>query len=120
MDKTTGRLIKELEERMATVVAGIEALKAYLMGEESQQPDESDAERQFRERIGPFLNAIDKAGGSVTAEEFGDLGRQFGYDPRGLGGFATGANPSIRSEGDRRVLTPRGKALSARWLALES
>ena len=77
---------------------------------------ETEEERLFRTRNGPFLNAIDEAGGAVTRSEFSTLGRTFGYkDARGLGGFATGQNPSIRSEGEMRVLTERGKALAARW-----
>jgi hypothetical protein len=66
--------------------------------------------------MGLCMNAIDAAGGAVTRSQFSVLGRKYGYaDARGLGGFATGKNPSIRSEGDMRVLTQRGKALAARW-----
>jgi hypothetical protein len=79
---------------------------------------DSVAGHHFQTRNGPFLNAIDAAGGAVSASEFHALGRKFGFDPRGLGGFATPNSPSIRPEGEMRVLTERGKVLAARWREL--
>jgi hypothetical protein len=115
MDKTTTNLLQALEEKADELAAAVAVLKTHLRGGEGAQPDESAEEVAFRTKIGPFLNAIDEAGGAVPAEQFGALGRRFGYDPRGLGGFATGSTPSIRSKDNQRVLTPRGRALAERW-----
>src|SRR5437016_3740361 len=38
----------------------------------------------FITRNGPFLNAIDAAGGAVPVSEFHALGRKFGFSPQGL------------------------------------
>jgi hypothetical protein len=118
MDTKTSKLIGDLEEQVKAVAENLATLKVHLLGASAEQPGENEGERVFRTKIGPFLNAMEAAGGDVTSEEFGALGRRFGYDPRGLGGFATGSNPSIRSEGDRRILTARGKALAAQWRAI--
>jgi hypothetical protein len=53
--------------------------------------------------------------GDVSAEEWSRLGRQHGYDPRGLGGFFVGSTPLMASEGDRRKLTSDGRRFIERW-----
>ena len=58
--------------------------------------------------------AADHAG-DVSREEWSRLGRQHGYDPRGLGGFFVGSRPLMESVGDRRVLTDHGRKHIERW-----
>jgi hypothetical protein len=53
--------------------------------------------------------------GDVSREEWSRLGRQHGYDPRGLGGFFVGAQPLMSSQGERRVLTAHGRRFIERW-----
>lgn len=56
-------------------------------------------------------------GGDVGVDEWGRLGRQHGYDPRGLGGFFAGSQPLMASQGARRVLTDHGRRFIERWRA---
>jgi len=63
-----------------------------------------------------LLNALlTEHKGDASAEEWGRLGRQHGYDPRGLGGFFAGSQPVMASEGDRRRLTSDGRRFIERW-----
>jgi hypothetical protein len=55
--------------------------------------------------------------GDVGSEEWARLGRQHGYDPRGLGGFFVGSQPLMASQGARRVLTSHGHRFIERWRA---
>ena len=61
-----------------------------------------------------FLNAVDEAGGRVTAQQISIIARKNGYDPRGLGGFYTG-NGCLRRDGDFRELTDEGRRYIRQW-----
>lgn len=63
-----------------------------------------------------LLNALaSEHAGDVSADEWSRLGRQHGYDPRGLGGFFVGSKPLMAKQGVRRVLTSHGKRFIERW-----
>ncbi len=75
---------REMELRLRPLEAKIKALEGTMSGEESLQPNEL------------ILTELAKRGGLVSREEWQSLGREMGYDPRGLGGFFTGRRPSVR------------------------
>jgi hypothetical protein len=106
-------IVKEKGQRKPSEIGG-EGKRKQGRGALVQIAETDDA-RRFRIQIGPFLDAIDGSGGAVTRSQFSALGQKYGYDARGLGGFASGNDPSIRSEGEMRVLTERGKGLARRW-----
>jgi len=54
-------------------------------------------------------------GGDLGSDAWSRLGRQHGYDPRGLGGFFAGSKPLMASQGARRVLTEHGRRFIERW-----
>jgi hypothetical protein len=59
-----------------------------------------------------MLTRIEDAGGKVSGQQWREIGRDCGYDTRGLGGFYVGAHASMRREADNsRVLTAAGTAL---------
>lgn len=63
-----------------------------------------------------LLNAVsDLNDGDLASEQWSRLGRQHGYDPRGLGGFFQGAQPLMAAQGERRVLTTHGRRFVDRW-----
>lgn len=63
-----------------------------------------------------LLNALAaEHNGDVGSEEWSRLGRQHGYDPRGLGGFFVGSQPTMGAQGARRVLTDHGRRFIERW-----
>ena len=45
----------------------------------------------------------------MSAEEFRELARRHGYDPRGIGGFFSGANFTMSRAGGAVELTPQGR-----------
>ena len=58
-----------------------------------------------------MLTLVEERGGKVSGSEWATLGKQCGYDPRGLGGFYVGANASMKrtKSTDERVLTTAGR-----------
>lgn len=63
-----------------------------------------------------LLNALaNEHDGDLGRDDWSRLGRQHGYDPRGLGGFFVGTQPLMSSQGVRRVLTPAGRRFLERW-----
>ena len=63
-----------------------------------------------------LLNAASEMNdGDLAAEQWSRLGRQHGYDPRGLGGFFQGSQPLMASRDERRVLTIHGRRFIDRW-----
>lgn len=71
-------------------------------------------------RAGAVLNDVDQAGGAVDKETWREIGLRLGYDPRGLAGFYTGNDPSMRRDpdSDERFLTERGRLEAANWRRL--
>lgn len=103
MDARANTLLKRAEQAIAD-------LRAHL--------DETTPEpgwRREEERIGSVLADVHRRGGRLSVDEWRDIGLAHGYDPRGLAGFFTGRMPSMRSDGDDRVLTARGELEAVRW-----
>lgn len=106
MDARTNTLLKRADDALAD-------LRAHL----------SDARadpgwRRDEQRVGAVLSDVLAAGGRVTVDAWRDIGLRHGYDPRGLSGFFTGGVPSMRSDGDDRVLTDRGRKVAEDWRRL--
>jgi hypothetical protein len=77
---------------------------------------ESEWRRWFR-RAGGVLHDVVEAGGSVNQTQWREIGNRHDYDPRGLGGFYTGDEPSMVRDptSDSRSITERGREDAARW-----
>lgn len=79
----------------------------------------SPADPQWLRDIGKqwrLLRALaEEHDGDVGADEWSRLGREHGYDPRGLGGFFAGSRPLMGRQGERRVLTTHGRRFIERW-----
>src|SRR5687768_5810567 len=73
--------------------------------------------RDTAKQWGLLNDLITNHNGDVSREEWGRLGRQHGYDPRGLGGFFVGSQPLMGSQGARRVLTDNGRRFIELWRA---
>jgi len=99
---------KHLEAAKAALKRLEEHLEGVTMERASGQPDARTA-RWWR-----ILDEVDQLGGALTVEDWRALGLRHGYNPKGLGGFFTGAEPSMRSEADMRALTDAGR----RWLTM--
>jgi hypothetical protein len=94
--------VSRLEQRIRAVEHSVGQLRQEF---EAQTRGESLDDRWLR-----LLTAVEEAGGDVSAAEWANLGLLCGYDPRGLGGFFRGNEPSMRADGDRRIITSRGIA----------
>jgi hypothetical protein len=70
--------------------------------------DEPDRDLRWRK----LLTMVEAAGGTVTGEDWRDMGRACKYHPSGLGGFYVGGNPTmVRNADDSRTLTKQGVAV---------
>ena len=106
MNARTNTLLKRAED-------ALEDLRAHLAGE---APEPGWTREQLR--VGSVLSDALQAGGRLTVDQWRQIGLDRGYDPRGLSGFFTGHVPSMRSEGEERVLTERGLREAEEWRRL--
>ena len=71
-------------------------------------------EESYRRRWS-LLADVEARGGRLSAEEFRQLARAHDYDPRGIGGFFSGANATMSRDGDVVELTPQGRREIQYW-----
>jgi hypothetical protein len=109
VDTTTRRLIEQVKKAVGELEEHLDR------GGELEH--ETGVERWFRDTAGPLLSEVLEAGGAVSIDQWRQIGRRRGYDPRGLGGFFSGKRPAMRAEGDLRVLTRYGQDDVSRWRA---
>ncbi len=74
------------------------------------------AERYYR----LLLDVYEHGRHGVDAERFGQIGSDYDYDRRGLGGFFAGARAPLRMTDDRVRVTPEGERLLERHLRDQS
>jgi hypothetical protein len=100
---------KTEEEEKEKIKKALEALqKAQAVLEEIFAKE--NEELGWWDRRCSVLVEVHKRGGIVTRSEWIEIGAKYGYDPRGLGGFFTGSEPSMTSiAGQRKALTDRGR-----------
>jgi hypothetical protein len=111
MDGATLRRLRKLREDLSALIA------------DAEQAGTGQAETHWHiwfRRAGAVLNQVDAEGGAVDAHRWRQIGIDLGYDPRGLAGFYTGNDPSMRRDpqSDQRYLTERGKLEAANWRRL--
>lgn len=107
MNDSDLRRIKELLEQAALKITEAVNLINQRLGEAPIGPPEWLIQRVF------VWNEIYERGGLVRKDEFYRIGREYGYNTRGLGGFFTGKKPSLRYVGvnkDTIVLEDWAKA----------
>jgi hypothetical protein len=76
--------------------------------------NEAEMRRQWQ-----FLQALEAAGGSVTAPELSRIGRESGYrSGRALNGYYRGRGAALRKNGQKRELTAAGKRFVERYQPL--
>lgn len=111
MDSATLRRLRKLRDELTAVIEGAERADGGRQ--------ETHWHVWFR-RAGAVLNDVDQAGGIVDGKTWRQIGVSLGYDPRGLAGFYTGNDPSMRRDpdSDERVLTERGRLEAAHWRRL--
>jgi hypothetical protein len=111
MDSATLRRLKKLRDELTAVIDSAER--------SGVEPPETHWHVWFR-RAGAVLNDVDRAEGVVDKETWRQIGVRHGYDPRGLAGFYTGNDPSMRRDpdSDERRLTERGRLEAANWRRL--
>lgn len=111
MDDNTLRELKRIREDLDDIIERAER--------DNGAAAETEYKRWFR-RVGSVLNAVEQAGGSITVDEWREIGLRHNYDPRGLAGFYTGKDPSMKRDPDTdlRHITDRGKLDAANWRRL--
>lgn len=111
MDYTTLRALKKMRDELTSLI------------DDAEQSNGGHPETTWHiwfRRAGAVLNEVDQAGGKVDKETWRGIGLGLGYDPRGLAGFYTGNDPSMRRDphSDERRLTERGHLEAANWRRL--
>jgi len=104
----------ELETIKASAESILKKVNSLLenMGESGALTSE-----QWWNRRNSVLAAVLSKGGTVSSDEWREIGAKYGFDPRGLGGFYVGKNASMtRIAGDRRALRDSGVQDVKRWI----
>jgi hypothetical protein len=93
-------------------------LDAIITTAAREVPD--TAWHRWFKRAGGVLNHVDQAGGEVRPEVWRAIGDHYGYDPRGMAGFYSGHDPSMRRDRatNMRILTDRGRIEAQNWRRL--
>jgi hypothetical protein len=110
MPTLTASQISQLRRASETIVRVLDQID---LSEPVQVPEW----RHVYKKRWRLLKAVDESGSDIGADEWGRLGRDQGYDPRGLGGFFQGSEPMMAKQGARRVLTAHGHRFIERWAA---
>ena len=115
----------DAEEAAVAIRAELKTLRASLTRIEDalqrlpQPPSRRPAvERDRPERYFRLLVSVYERGGrpGIAADELGEIGREEGYDRRGLGGFFAGARAPLQLADGRARLTAEGLRLVDRYL----
>lgn len=97
----------EIRRRIETIEKALSELKAIVL-DDPQEEDPLFDWRRIAAYLGAFVNAPD---GRLSANRAAEAAKQAGYDPRGTGGFYTGTNNALKSDGPWRVITDAGRRL---------
>lgn len=104
-------VVAALRAEVARLRRGLDRVEAAL-GRLDAPPSPEAAARARPERYYRLLvDLYERGRRGVDAEAFARLGRQRGYDARGLGGFFVGGRAPLRRQEGRVVLTPEGQRL---------
>ena len=94
-------IIQNLLQKVETIITDMaeirQTLQSYLGLETMEIPPE-----WFRRRLTVWA-AVHERGDVIQYEEFKRITREVGYDPRGIGGFFTGDNSSMKWVGETKV-----------------
>ena len=99
------KLLREIEEKVDEAIRILTEIKSLISGVHG----ESVPPRWLIPRIFVWYE-IYVRGGIVDRAELHKVGRGYGYDPRSLGGFFVGENPSLRYTGREK-----NKVVLERW-----
>jgi hypothetical protein len=100
-------------EKLRAGIAAIEGRLAAVEREEAQGPVKTRPRRYYE-----VLVAVYERGGrkGLDADAFGAVGKQYGYDRRGLGGFFTGTRAPLRRQAGQVTLSVEGERLVDSYL----
>lgn len=111
----TATLLADLERQYRALGSTIRMLKEHL-GPESEVPTETEGERSFRTRKGPFLYALMIVGGPLSRSDLRKVARENGYpDLRGVMAYLTGSHASLELRYELFHLTERGRKQALAW-----
>ncbi len=108
-------VVAGLRAEVARLRAGLERLDTTLEGLEREQAmavGRSRPERYYR----VLIDVYEWGRHGPDADTFARLGRQRGYDARGLGGFFVGSRAPLRRENGRVLMTTEGHRLLDTYL----
>lgn len=102
-----------MRRQVRTLLEKVRAIETEL----EQMVGSPGEELEWWDRRCRVLVEVLNRGGIVTSTEWSDIGRELGYDRRGLGGFFTGGNPTMTPiAGGRHALTEVGRRDAEEYL----
>jgi hypothetical protein len=104
----------ELRRRFDQLAKDLQDLRALALGEVDADPDWEW--RRLAKFLGSFYQAPDQR---LLPSQARAAALAAGYDPRGTAGFYSGHGPSLKAEGDWRVLTDAGRKLYEEYRHLD-
>jgi hypothetical protein len=116
----------DARQALATIRTEVARIRVALSGiergldelEATSSAPTAPARRHSERHLRVLIDVYERGGRhGVGPEEWVAIGRRHGYERRGLGGFFTGANASLRQLDGRVVLTPYGEQLVDGYLA---
>ena len=93
--------VRNLLQKVETIIADMDEVRRTLQSFLGEETMETPPE-WLRKRLIVWA-AVHKRGDVIEYEEFKMITKKVGYDPRGIGGFFTGDNPSIKWIGETKV-----------------
>ena len=98
-------LLKKIDEKIDDAIRILREIKALVSG----RLGENTPPKWLIPRIFVWYEIYIR-GGAIDRSELRKIGRMYGYDPRGLGGFFAGDEPSLRYTGKEK-----DKIVLERW-----
>lgn len=110
--------LASIRTELARVRSSLGRIERGLGELEASELDSAGARRRPERYLRVLLDVYERGGRhGVASDEWAAIGRQHGYDRRGLGGFFTGGRASLRKVDDRVLLTVYGERLVDEYLA---
>jgi len=113
--KIGGVKVDEIKAELEAIKASAEIILKRV--ESLLKKLDKNTEIDWWDRRNSVLAEVIKRGNVISSEEWIEIGKKYGFDPRGLGGFFTGKRPSMVSiGGGKKAITESGVKDVKEWL----
>lgn len=103
-----GSETEAIRRRFDSIERDLAALRLLVVGDAHAPAQDPQGWIRYTRLLEAFVQAPQNR---LLAGQVSQLARSLGYDPRGTAGFYAGKSPSLKKQGDWRVLTDVGRSL---------